>query len=139
MGLPPEDAAGIKKGGPGSNVSGIGQSWPVKSWQAGYPPGPPAPPFFMNFRGPKAHPNRRPKAIGCPTCLLHHDDGRAPEGELLGLRIQHRSEEHTSELQSLRHLVCRLLLEKKKNRDGDQQPSSGVDATVELERTRARL
>src|ERR1035438_10650416 len=25
----------------------------------------------------------------------------------------HRSEEHTSELQSLRHLVCRLLLEKK--------------------------
>src|SRR5437899_8905587 len=28
----------------------------------------------------------------------------------------HRSEEHTSELQSLRHLVCRLLLEKKKKR-----------------------
>src|SRR5437899_8510550 len=28
-----------------------------------------------------------------------------------------RSEEHTSELQSLRHLVCRLLLEKKKNTD----------------------
>src|SRR5262245_65272021 len=27
---------------------------------------------------------------------------------------QDRSEEHTSELQSLRHLVCRLLLEKKK-------------------------
>src|ERR1035438_10602448 len=26
----------------------------------------------------------------------------------------YRSEEHTSELQSLRHLVCRLLLEKKK-------------------------
>src|SRR5262245_62968466 len=31
-------------------------------------------------------------------------------------RFEHiRSEEHTSELQSLRHLVCRLLLEKKKN------------------------
>src|ERR1035438_10755060 len=28
--------------------------------------------------------------------------------------LPHRSEEHTSELQSLRHLVCRLLLEKKK-------------------------
>src|SRR5436853_4092505 len=27
-----------------------------------------------------------------------------------------RSEEHTSELQSLRHLVCRLLLEKKNKR-----------------------
>src|SRR2546425_13353496 len=32
------------------------------------------------------------------------------EGEL-------RSEEHTSELQSLAYLVCRLLLEKKKNRN----------------------
>src|SRR5205823_14176479 len=29
-------------------------------------------------------------------------------------RISHRSEEHTSELQSLAYLVCRLLLEKKK-------------------------
>src|SRR5258705_4199192 len=28
--------------------------------------------------------------------------------------VSERSEEHTSELQSLRHLVCRLLLEKKK-------------------------
>src|SRR2546423_12959109 len=32
----------------------------------------------------------------------------------------HRSEEHTSELQSLAYLVCRLLLEKKKN---DQRPT----------------
>src|SRR5204862_6224120 len=33
-----------------------------------------------------------------------------------------RSEEHTSELQSRRDLVCRLLLEKKKNlRDNDEQ------------------
>src|SRR5262245_65090691 len=32
--------------------------------------------------------------------------------ESLGAAV--RSEEHTSELQSLRHLVCRLLLEKKK-------------------------
>src|SRR5205814_10344719 len=30
--------------------------------------------------------------------------------------VQDRSEEHTSELQSLRHLVCRLLLEKKKKK-----------------------
>src|SRR5437899_717163 len=43
------------------------------------------------------------------------------EGNLLPLRSSVksiavvRSEEHTSELQSLRHLVCRLLLEKKKN------------------------
>src|SRR5438045_6212242 len=31
-------------------------------------------------------------------------------------RARTRSEEHTSELQSLRHLVCRLLLEKKKKK-----------------------
>src|ERR1039458_1394347 len=30
----------------------------------------------------------------------------------VALRLLNRSEEHTSELQSLRHLVCRLLLEK---------------------------
>src|SRR5690606_41343058 len=30
------------------------------------------------------------------------------------LRLRHRSEEHTSELQSREKLVCRLLLEKKK-------------------------
>src|SRR5436853_1133472 len=32
------------------------------------------------------------------------------------LQVPVRSEEHTSELQSLRHLVCRLLLEKKNQR-----------------------
>src|SRR5437660_5553815 len=32
----------------------------------------------------------------------------------LGWTIEERSEEHTSELQSRGHLVCRLLLEKKK-------------------------
>src|SRR3989441_1611782 len=31
------------------------------------------------------------------------------------VRFEKRSEEHTSELQSLAYLVCRLLLEKKKN------------------------
>src|SRR3989442_5943203 len=36
--------------------------------------------------------------------------------DLAGGRVGHvRSEEHTSELQSRPHLVCRLLLEKKKN------------------------
>src|SRR5205814_2652750 len=36
-----------------------------------------------------------------------------------------RSEEHTSELQSLRHLVCRLLLEKKKKKESrNREPST---------------
>src|SRR5262245_53945028 len=34
--------------------------------------------------------------------------------EVMTITQRDRSEEHTSELQSLRHLVCRLLLEKKK-------------------------
>src|SRR5438093_10081547 len=33
-----------------------------------------------------------------------------------------RSEEHTSELQSLTNLVCRLLLEKKKTKQSDPRP-----------------
>src|SRR5437899_10143550 len=41
-------------------------------------------------------------------------DGGARLGGARGPPAQVRSEEHTSELQSLRHLVCRLLLEKKK-------------------------
>src|SRR5215510_6561388 len=45
---------------------------------------------------------------------------RLPAGEVAGRDPARaapagRSEEHTSELQSRRHLVCRLLLEKKKN------------------------
>src|SRR5687768_18179546 len=39
---------------------------------------------------------------------------RAAAADLLA----ERSEEHTSELQSRLHLVCRLLLEKKKQKDG---------------------
>src|SRR2546430_10198543 len=37
------------------------------------------------------------------------------EGESFINRLRERSEEHTSELQSQSNLVCRLLLEKKKN------------------------
>ena len=29
--------------------------------------------FFMSFRGPKAHPNRRHKVIVCPTSLTQFD------------------------------------------------------------------
>src|SRR5258705_10275383 len=41
-------------------------------------------------------------------------------------QARQRSEEHTSELQSLRHLVCRLLLEKKKksHRGSPREPKS---------------
>src|SRR5471030_3563788 len=50
---------------------------------------------------PISRARRRPR----PWCSRRTPASRAP-----------RSEEHTSELQSLRHLVCRLLLEKKKTK-----------------------
>src|SRR5690625_5792158 len=43
--------------------------------------------------------------------VAHH---RHPPSGPVYLVFQYRSEEHTSELQSRGHLVCRLLLEKKK-------------------------
>src|SRR5438045_4916402 len=49
-----------------------------------------------------------------------------------GAQQQIRSEEHTSELQSLRHLVCRLLLEKKK--EGSAQASSTAEPQSEQTR-----
>src|SRR2546422_7696034 len=44
-------------------------------------------------------------------------------GDHVTTRVAHvpRSEEHTSELQSRLHLVCRLLLEKKKNTKGNSR------------------
>src|SRR4051812_49669965 len=44
-----------------------------------------------------------------------------------------RSEEHTSELQSHVNLVCRLLLEKKKNKRGDTGPKA-VDTVIRAQR-----
>src|SRR5436853_3555575 len=46
--------------------------------------------------------------------LLGMHSVAATTGDITSILFGVRSEEHTSELQSLRHLVCRLLLEKKK-------------------------
>src|SRR5262245_62222035 len=60
-----------------------------------------------DHRGPGIQPERGPLPLGAMT-----------SGAV-------RSEEHTSELQSLRHLVCRLLLEKKKT------PRKSTHASIE--------
>src|SRR5256885_15733166 len=65
---------------------------PISLWRVG-----PAP------DGPR--PDRR-QAPRCQACLRDHVHRR-----------RHRSEEHTSELQSPCNLVCRLLLEKKKKKN----------------------
>src|SRR3712207_9201028 len=60
-------------------------------------------------------PGQRP-ALGPRPQFRWPDDAAAVQGHRPGrLGEWHRSEEHTSELQSRQYLVCRLLLEKKKN------------------------
>src|SRR2546429_3722207 len=62
---------------------------------------------------PAAEPRGREPAYFGERDVAHDQQARA-----IGpvVRPIERSEEHTSELQSRLHLVCRLLLEKKKNR-----------------------
>src|SRR2546422_5881046 len=57
----------------------------------------------------KAHRQKQVEEILAYGERYHHDD-------LVNLLLTMRSEEHTSELQSRLHLVCRLLLEKKKKK-----------------------
>src|SRR2546427_13027413 len=52
---------------------------------------------------------------GCPAQSVRLDAGPGADAPLRQL-FKHRSEEHTSELQSQSNLVCRLLLEKKKHK-----------------------
>src|SRR5438309_11400754 len=55
----------------------------------------------------------RPLSRGCPTCRL---TASLTSAQAAATPASGRSEEHTSELQSQFHLVCRLLLEKKKKK-----------------------
>src|SRR5205823_10360680 len=64
----------------------------------------------VNFGTPFSVGNPNQRKNFCLRCLRA---GYAVAGPRLWLRGR-RSEEHTSELQSLAYLVCRLLLEKKK-------------------------
>src|SRR2546422_6312976 len=77
----------------------------------------------------------KPELLAIPThgminvhpSLLPELRGAAP----IEWAIINRSEEHTSELQSRLHLVCRLLLEKKKNKTHNKaQLSDTRDASV---------
>src|SRR3712207_7163508 len=66
---------------------------------------------------------QQPPEQGVAARLVHvfHPGQAARLGEHLVAGVEQpqlRSEEHTSELQSRQYLVCRLLLEKKKNNSG---------------------
>src|SRR3712207_7295480 len=78
-------------------------------------------PYTTLFRSNIWYPKIRIRIIdeGANSVLQSVINGEAELGlNLLGAQepdIDFRSEEHTSELQSRQYLVCRLLLEKKKN------------------------
>src|SRR2546422_7819836 len=72
-------------------------------------------PYTTLFRSPAHDANdfEIGQRHGLEAPLIMREDGTMGE---------ERSEEHTSELQSRLHLVCRLLLEKKKNNHGHDEP-----------------
>src|SRR5205814_7297478 len=73
-------------------------------------------PFQNHLRGGSGRTSVFAIVSAKPGDVLHQTLNLAKLLAALGGRRKfgQRSEEHTSELQSLRHLVCRLLLEKKK-------------------------
>src|SRR5437870_10482143 len=76
-------------------------------------------PYTTLFRSPSA-----PSCRASPPTRAE-SRARGSRGRRSGPRLR-RSEEHTSELQSRGHLVCRLLLEKKK----EQYPTEAAVPTV---------
>src|SRR5438046_5529148 len=77
---------------------------------------------------------RPPRSTLFPYTTLFrspNDDGMRRSGRIYRLerdtvKVGERSEEHTSELQSLTNLVCRLLLEKKKKDSTDRHEARNV-------------
>src|SRR2546429_7102050 len=65
-------------------------------------------PYTTLFRSPRNHARRCPPDVSSFSAKT--------TSERLACSAGTRSEEHTSELQSRLHLVCRLLLEKKKKK-----------------------
>src|SRR3989441_5847312 len=70
-------------------------------------------PYTTLFRSVHIILNREAARYGAQPA---HDDWTYHPELVPQFRPYYRSEEHTSELQSLAYLVCRLLLEKKKKR-----------------------
>src|SRR2546430_13378465 len=73
-------------------------------------------PYTTLFRSGRQIPlAREPQILGHEVAGVVEAAGASVRDLRPGERVVIRSEEHTSELQSQSNLVCRLLLEKKKN------------------------
>src|SRR3712207_7512281 len=76
-------------------------------------------PYTTLFRSPTADikPGNALPLENIPTgTMVHNVELKPGQGGKMARSAGSRSEEHTSELQSRQYLVCRLLLEKKKNK-----------------------
>src|SRR5437016_10010759 len=74
-------------------------------------------PYTTLFRSRFGHCRGKARRDGAENARRRQEpNGGPPGGWLQADYDQNRSEEHTSELQSLTNLVCRLLLEKKKKK-----------------------
>src|SRR2546425_4713563 len=86
-------------------------------------------PYTTLFRSRSGARHRRGRSVekgnGRKVPGIHREGQRAlRKGVNPVIRKKQRSEEHTSELQSLAYLVCRLLLEKKKTANGPRRDTS---------------
>src|SRR5438874_4843144 len=81
-------------------------------------------PYTTLFRSPRDHRGLKVRSSAQTMDWLgtagHFSSGGASVATRLEACGRRRSEEHTSELQSRRDLVCRLLLEKKKNKSNEK-------------------
>src|SRR5438552_13752839 len=78
-------------------------------------------PYTTLFRSRSAPSKRAPPAPGWPSAEGQARRPPSISSRLRGQSSLKRSEEHTSELQSPDHLVCRLLLEKKKKKQKNKK------------------
>src|SRR2546425_8959431 len=78
--------------------------------------------LFRSRREPLEQRGRGERGVAVP--------GIVSDGADHGFLHRLRSEEHTSELQSLAYLVCRLLLEKKKKQEDSNRSASNTTVAV---------
>src|SRR5438309_5117071 len=71
-----------------------------------------------------------PPSVGRPLPSKIRPSMSCETGSLTVSPVKRRSEEHTSELQSQFHLVCRLLLEKKKSKIERTQNGQAIGVPV---------
>src|SRR5207244_7642286 len=98
--------AGVLRADSALSITGAGATFPYPMYSK----------WFDEYRKKNANLEINYQSIGSGGGIKQITEGTVDFGASDGPMNDDRSEEHTSELQSPDHLVCRLLLEKKKKR-----------------------